>query len=352
MKNLLKVLLVFCTVFWITACSSDDKTDKVKIGISMPTRTLERWNYDGANLQAGLKDAGYDAFLHFAENNAATQAQQINEMTAAGCEVLIVAPIESAAIRESLSKAKEAGVTIISYDRLIMDSDAVSYYITFRNEDVGTIQGTCIEQALNLKEQEGPFYLELFTGPESDNNVIGFFNGAMDVLTPHIESGKLVIASGESTLEEAATADWSFSVAEERMNRILSTHYTDKQVDAVLASNDDCAKGVSNALLANGYADTHTYPVLTGQDCNIDAVKRIIAGTQTVSVFKDTRKLAAQVVATVDELIAGKTVTTNTTYDNQSIMVPSYELKVDWVNKENYREKLIDSGYYSESQLK
>ena len=174
----------------------------------------------------------------------------------------------------------------------------------------------------------------------------------MDVLTPYIESGKLVVKSGQTTFEQCATANWDTATAQSRFDAIIASNYADgTQLDAVLASNDSTALGVANSLAANY---TGKYPLLTGQDCDIASVKNIIAGTQSMSIFKDTRTLAAQVVTMVDAIMKGGEVPVNDTetYDNGTGVIPSYLCEPVFADIDNYKELLIDSGYYTEDQLK
>lgn len=329
---------------------------KVKVGVSMPTQSLQRWNQDGSNMKAELEAAGYEVDLQYAgDNDIPTQVNQIENMITGGCKVLVVASIDGSALTEVLKGAKEASIPVIAYDRLIMNSDAVSYYATFDNYKVGQFQGEFIENALDLKNAAGPFNIELVTGAPDDNNVNFFFGGAMDVLTPYIESGKLVVKSGQTEKAQCATPNWSTEESQKRMeNLITSNSYGPDatKLDAVLCSNDSTANGVTNALLAAGYA-ADDMPVITGQDCDKPSVKNMIAGTQSMSIFKDTRTLASQVVEMVDCILQGKEVPVNDTetYDNGTGVIPSFLCDPVACTKDNYKELLIDSGYYAEADL-
>lgn len=235
-----------------------------------------------------------------------------------------------------------------------MDTDAISYYATFDNYKVGQIQGQYIVDTLDLDNVDGPFNLELFTGSSDDNNCHFFFGGAMDVLQKYIDNGKLVVQSGQTKFEEVATPNWSTEEAQKRMDNILTANYTgDKKVDVVLSSNDSVANGITNALKAAGYTKDN-FPILTGQDCDITSVKNILAGTQSMSVFKDTRTLASQVVKMVDQTMAGETVDVNDekSYNNGTGVIPTYLCEPVFADKDNYKELLVDSGYYTEDELK
>ena len=217
---------------------------------------------------------------------------------------------------------------------------------------VGQKQGEYIEQALDLKNAAGPFNIELITGDPGDNNARYFFDGAMDVLNPYIESGKLVVKSGQTDFATVATAGWKTENAQSRMENIISSFYADgTQLDAVMANNDSTALVVTNALTASY---TGKLPIITGQDCDIANVKNMIAGKQSMSIFKDTRTLANQVVKMVDAIMKGEKAEVNDTesYDNGKLVVPTYLCEPVFADVNNYKELLIDSGYYTEDQLK
>lgn len=317
----------------------------------MPTQDLQRWNQDGENMKAQLEEKGYTVDLQYAGNDVQTQVSQVENMIANGDQLLVIASIEGDSLGTVLAQAKEAGIPVIAYDRLIMNTDAVSYYATFDNYMIGKTQGQFIVDTLDLENQDGPFNLELITGDPGDNNVNFFFGGAMDVLQPYIDAGKLVVPSGQMTKDEVATVNWATDAAQARFENILSSNYADgTNLDAVLASNDSTALGVINALAANY---TGEYPIITGQDCDIANVPHIVDGTQAMSVFKDTRALAAKVVEMVDAVMQGNEVPVNDTesYDNGTGVIPSYNCDPTPVTAENYKEMLIDSGYYTEDQI-
>ena len=332
--------------------SNTEKTD-VKIGVAMPTKDLQRWNQDGANMKAELESAGYEVDLQYANNEIATQLSQIENMITGGCDALVIASIDGSSLGTVLEKAKEEDIPVIAYDRLIMESDAVSYYATFDNYMVGTIQGEFIRDALDLENQDGPFNIELFTGAPDDNNARFFFGGAFDVLEPYIDDGTLNVVSGQVGFEEVATQNWSTEEAQRRMENLITAYYADgTKLDAVLSNNDSVANGITNALIASGF-EADNFPVLTGQDCDITSVKNIKAGTQSMSIFKDTRTLASQVVEMVNAIVDGSEVPVNDneTYDNGTGVIPTYLCEPVFADINNYEELLIDSGYYTAEDL-
>ena len=188
-----------------------------KVGVAMPTKDLQRWNQDGANMKSQLEAAGYEVDLQYANNDVSTQVSQIENMIANGDQILVIASIDGSSLGTVLAQAKEANIPVIAYDRLIMETDAVSYYATFDNYKVGTIQGEYIRDALDLDNADGPFNIEIFTGDPADNNALFFYGGAMEVLNPYIESGKLNVVSGKTEFADVATADWKTENAQNRM---------------------------------------------------------------------------------------------------------------------------------------
>ena len=354
-KKLLSIILACAMAVSLLAGCGAGASGGTKVGVAMPTKDLQRWNQDGANMEKQLKEAGYTVDLQYASNDVATQVSQIENMINSGCKVLVIASIEGDSLGTVLAQAKEKGVKVISYDRLILNSDAVTYYATFDNYMVGTKQGQYIEEQLGLKSGNGPFNLEIITGDPGDNNARFFYQGAMDVLQPYIDSGKLVVKSGQIDFATVATQSWSTENAQNRFDAIISANYADgTQLDAVLASNDSTAMGVTNSLVANYEGNHSNWPIITGQDCDIANVKNMIAGKQAMSIFKDTRDLAKKTVEMVDAIMKGKEAPVNDTktYDNGTGIIPSYLCEPQFADVNNYKKLLIDSGYYTEDQLK
>jgi putative multiple sugar transport system substrate-binding protein len=356
MKKLLLVAAALCMSAAMVFAGGSKDSGKVKIGVSMPTKSLQRWNQDGDNMKKQLEAAGYVVDLQYAgDNDIPTQVNQLENMITGGCSALVIAAIDGSSLTEVLKTAKAKGISVIAYDRLIMNSDAVSYYATFDNYKVGQLQGTYIESKLNLKSAEGPFNIELVTGDPADNNVNFFFSGAMDVLRPYISSGKLVVLSGQTAQAQAATPNWSTEESQKRFENIItSVGYGPDGVklDAVLCSNDSTANGVTNALVGAGYTAAN-FPILTGQDCDKPSVKNMNAGTQAMSVFKDTRTLASQVVKMIDAIAkkAKPPVNDTKTYNNGTGIIPSFLCDPIVVEKADIQKALIDSGYYTAADI-
>ena len=345
MKKLFALALALVMMF--TACAA--LADTQKVGVSMPTKDLQRWNQDGENMQKQLEAAGYEVDLQYAANDVQQQLNQVINMINSGCKVIVIAAIEGSSLGSALDLAKEKGVVVIAYDRLLMESDAVSYYTTFDNYMVGTIQGQYIEEKLDLANAEGPFILEITAGDPGDNNAFYFYGGAYDVLKPYIEAGKLVVKSEQKDFETVATPAWKTETAQARAESIIGSFYADgSNIDAWLCSNDSTALGVTNALEALYDGE---WPIITGQDCDIANTKNMIAGKQSMSIFKDTRTLAAQTVKMIGQILSGEEVEVNSTYNNNVIDVPSFLCAPVFADVSNYAELLIESGYYTADQL-
>jgi putative multiple sugar transport system substrate-binding protein len=329
--------------------------DKGLIAISMPTKSSSRWIADGSNMVKVFKDKGYRTDLQYAEDDIPNQLAQIENMVTKGPKVLVIAAIDGTTLSDVLQKAADKGIKVIAYDRLIRNSKNVDYYATFDNFQVGVLQAGYIEKALNLKTAKGPFNIELFGGSPDDNNAFFFYNGAMSVLKPYIDSGKLVVRSKQLGMDKVSTLRWDGAVAQARMDNLLSAHYTQAHVDAVLSPYDGLSIGIISSLKGVGYGTPkQPMPVVTGQDAEIPSVKSILAKEQTSTVFKDTRELAKVTANMVDALLSGKTVAVNDTktYNNGVKVVPSYLLKPVSVDASNWKEVLVSSGYYTEAQIK
>jgi len=341
----------------LAACGGGDSAgdgDKGTIGVAMPTKSSERWIADGNNIKKQLEAAGYKVDLQYAEDDIPTQVSQVENMVTKGDKILVVAAIDGTALGDVLQTAADSGTKVIAYDRLIRDTKAVDYYTTFDNEKVGVLQATSLVEGLKA-QGAGPYNVELFAGSPDDNNATFFWNGAMTVLKPMIDSGDIKVVSGQTKFEQAAILRWDPATAQKRMEDILTKSYTQETVNGVLSPYDGLSLGIIAALKSNGYSGGgKKLPVVTGQDAEVQSVKSIIAKEQTSSVFKDTRELAKVATSMVDAQMAGKPAEVNDTktYENGVKVVPAYLLKPVSVDASNWKEVLVGSGYYKEDQFK
>ena len=329
--------------------------DKVTIGISMPTKSSARWIADGDNIVKVLQSKGYGADLQYADNDIPTQLAQVENMITKKEKVLVIAAIDGTTLSNALQKAADAGIKVISYDRLIVGSPNVDYYATFDNFQVGVEQATSLVQGLGIdKGKTGPFNIELFGGSADDNNAFFFYNGAISVLQPLIDKGVLVIQSKQAGMDKVATLRWDAATAQARAENLLSAYYTKKHLDVVLSPYDGISIGIIAALKSAGYGTAGTpLPLISGQDAEIPSVKSIIAHEQYSTIFKDTRELAKVTANMVDAVLQGKTPEVNDTktYNNKVKIVPSYLLKPLAVDASNWKSALVDTGYYKLEQL-
>ncbi|NYI40200.1 multiple monosaccharide ABC transporter substrate-binding protein [Demequina lutea] len=333
------------------------------IGVAMPTETSSRWIADGKAVKSGLEGLGYKVDLEYAGDDIPTQSQQIDKMILNGAKVLIIAAIDGTALSTQLDAAAKAGIKVIAYDRLIRDSANVDFYVSFDNYKVGVQQATSLLVGLGLLKEDGskgtatgPFNIELFAGSLDDNNAAFFFNGAVDTLKPYIDAKTLVVKSGQTAIEQVATLRWDQATAQARMDNLLTSTYADgTKVDGVLSPYDGISRGIITSLQNGGYKGTvgNGFPVVTGQDSEIDSVKLIADGVQFSSIFKDTRKLAEQAVTATQAYLTGKEPVANDTksYNNGVKVVPSFLLQSDIVYKDTITPLLVDSGYWTAAEV-
>jgi putative multiple sugar transport system substrate-binding protein len=358
----------------LAACGSSEKTVDQQassgtsnagalIGVTMPTRSSERWISDGDNLKKQLEGLGYKVDLQYAEDKIPTQVNQLDNQITKGAKLLIIASIDGTAITTQLQSAKDNNIPVIAYDRLIRNSPNVDYYATFDNFKVGVQQATSLLTGLKVLNADGskgsakgPFNIELFAGSPDDNNATFFFNGAMSVLKPLMDDGTIKVPSKQTDFKTVAILRWQPKTAQDRMENLLtSTYRGGLKVDGVLSPYDGLSIGILSALKSNGYGTAgQPYPIVTGQDAEVASVKSIIAGEQYSTIYKDTRELAKTTVTMADAVLKGQKPTTNNDkdYDNGVKVVPSMLLESVIVDKTNYQKTLVDSGYYTEADLK
>lgn len=372
-KKFLAGLLVAAMVASMTACGSDptannnsssDKNSdsgKKKVGISMPTKSLERWNRDGSYLEEQFKKEGYDVEITYSDNDTDQQVNDIQNMISDNVDILVVAAIDGDTLSTVLADAKDQNIPVISYDRLIMNTDAISYYVSFDNYKVGQLQGQYIIDTLKLDGSKKKYNMEVTAGDPADNNATFFYNGAMDTLKKYIDDGTVKIVSKQQDFESVATQQWSTDEALNRMQNILSSYYADgkNQLDIALCSNDSTALGVTQAIESD-YAGKNT-TLITGQDGDVANLKNILDGKQAMTVYKAVANEAVVTLKLVKSVLDGNTPDESLTkefdcecsydtdsYDNGTGKIPSYLLTPEVITKDNYKEKLVDTGYYKE----
>ncbi len=338
---------------------SDD--GRMVVGISMPSQSLERWNRDGAFLKRQFEQEGCEVILSFGNDLIDHQIDGIYDMIERGADLLIISPIDASSLETVIHKAAEAAIPIISYDRLILRSPHVDYYVSFDNYNVGRLQGQYIIDALDLNHTvDKTFYMEFVSGDPADNNAKYFYNGAYDVLLPYIATGELSILSGQKEFYQTATTSWSRSFAQERFEGILNSYYINgRKLHAVCCANDTTAMGVMDAIQED--YKHHNQIVITGQDADEANLKRIMDGKQSMTVYKALHNESVVTIALGMEILngekPGEELISNSnwdfeceydtrSYDNGKKIVNSYLLSPIVITKENIQEELIDKGIY------
>lgn len=360
MKRLSTLIILLVLIASFGFANGDKEGGPALIGIAMPETHVERWKRDGAELKDAAVAKGYRAEVAFADADQAKQNKQIEDFVTKGAKLIIVGSINEGAA-EAVGKASAEGVIIIAYDRLITDSNAYDYYITFDNFKVGQIQGQAVVDGLGLSAGAGKS-IAYFAGSPTDNNAYYFFDGAMDVLNPFVQNGGLTVVgpapdnSRASAFSQIATEGWRAEEAKKRMENLLNSDASGVTLDAVLAPNDPIARAVIEALLTDAkYAAK--VPVVTGQDGETASIKMIRDGKQYMTVFKDTRALSRAAIELADALLKGDTPSIagarvdTSSYNTGLKDVTSYLLEPIMVSKENYMEVMVDSGYIPQSEL-
>jgi len=363
-KSLLLVVIVLMFVsalggLLLTGCS---KKAVVDIGIVLPTKDEPRWIQDETRFNDALNGTNYKAEILFSQGSPAIEKQNVETLINKGIKVLILCPHDATAAAAAADEAKAAGVKVISYDRLILGTDAVDYYVTFDSIAVGKAQGQyLVDKAGNTKNN--PLYL--YTGAPTDNNSFLFFEGAWETLQPKIADGTFVIKNSseaialqnkpkltrdeESKIIGQTTTNWDFTVAKNLAEaNLTAAKSTDKGNVFILAPNDGTARAIADAFAAD--KDVKSY-VITGQDAEKPSVQYIIDGKQSMTVLKDVRTLVKDAIAAATDYLNGKTPPQTTTYNNGKIDVPAKPSAIVTVDKNNVKSALIDSGYYSASDF-
>lgn len=343
--------------------SEDTAKADGKVGIAMPTQSLERWNRDGSYLKKQFEDKGYTVELTYSDNKIDQQVKDIEGLIADEVDLMVVAAIDGQALSQVLKDAKDLEIPVISYDRLINDTDAISYYVSFDNYKVGQLQGQFVVDTLGLKDDDKSktYNIEFTAGDPADNNAPFFFNGAYDVLKPYLDAGVLKVPSGQTEFEQVATKSWDTATAMTRFQNILGSNYSNgEQLDVALCSNDSTALGVTQAI-GSDYAGSNNV-LITGQDGDEANLANIVDGKQTMTVYK---AVANEAVATLDlgvALLNGEKpdeglieasgwgfecIYDTESYDNGTGIIPSYLLTPTIVTKDNMESELVEPGYYT-----
>lgn len=334
--------------------AEDQEEDVRKIALAMPTQSDQRWVNDAENMKKALEAEGYSVEVQYAQDDARQQAAQMEQFVADDADCIVIAAVDSSELTEAAAAAKEAQIPVIAYDRLLMDTDAVYYYTTFGQKGVGTLIGQTIIEKARLDDLADDAYktIEFFMGDPDDSDAKLLYTGLMEALQPYLDSGKLVCNTGRTSFEDTSIADCSAENAQERCKNALAGYYTEEELDICAAAFDSLAYGCRSALQSAGYI-ADNWPVISGQNCEITACQNILDGTQTFSIYKDTRILAQACVAMIQAVLSDTEPEINDMeqYDNHVLTVPAYLCTPAAVDLDNLQEMLIDSGYYTEDQI-
>ena len=355
------MLLLLATSMMFAGGKAESAPGKGMVGVVMPTRSEERWNKDGAAVKSGLEALGYKVDLQFSDDDIHTQVRQIEDLITKRAQVLVIASIDGVALSDVLAKAAEQKIPVIAYDRLIMKSPHVDYYLSFDNYAVGQQMGDILIKGMNLDNPaKKPLMIELFGGSPDDNNAYKFYDGAIDRLQPYFDNGTLKIGSGQKGMDTVGTLRWSNELAMSRMENLLSAYYTNQTLDGILSPYDPISLSTLEACKAVGYGSADKpLPVVGGQDCIVASCKSILAGEQYATVLKDTRVLGQATVELVDTILRGEVPAglDTTSYANDSIkdgkpyIVPSVLLESVIVTKDNLKAEVVDTGYHTAAEL-
>lgn len=366
MKKIIAAAMALTMGFSLVSCGSDKSdtkesktanTEKKTVGISMPAQELERWNNDGEYLKKQFESIGYDVELVYAQNKASQQNNDVLGMISDKVDLLIIAAVDGTALSTTLEDAKAANIPVVAYDRLIMKSDAVTYYVSYDNYLVGKLQAQFVRDQLNLGTSDGPYNIEFVGGDAADNNARYFFNGAYEALKDDIDSGKLVVPSGMTTFERVATSEWTSDNAEKNMKHVLKDNYSDgENLDAVVCANDSTALGVIHALESSYTGEK--YPVIVGQDGDIENLKNMVDGKQAMTVYKNVNDESVVAFEVCKRILQGETPTgklaselsiavnyDSESYNNDVKYVQSFLLVPSVITTDNL-QLLVNTGLY------
>ena len=336
--------------------SSADEIQKEKIAVLLPNE--EKWTRDADEFKSTLEEDGYEPVIEYAENDASKQVSQIQELTKEEVSAFVIAPVDPYGLKSVLEDVKAAEIPVFSYEDLIMDTSAVKYYVTFGGRQTGQMIGQKIidtEELDKVREAKESRTIEFFMGSLDDTQALFLYNGLMETLQEYLDDGTLVCKSGKLSFDDTGILRWSKNTAKSRAAELLNEFYPDGAApDIICTGFDDAAGAVQEVLQETGITPgTDIWPMITGNGCKEDAVKRIAAGTQTFSVFMDARELADQCEEMVNVYLHGDDdpeVNDYEQYDNGVKIIGTYLCEPQMIDRDNY-EILIDNGYYTEKEI-
>ncbi|TQK11790.1 D-xylose ABC transporter substrate-binding protein [Herbaspirillum sp. SJZ107] len=331
MKKIIQAVTFACAMLGAAGIAHADAAHP-KIGFSIDDLRLERWARDRDYFNAAAEKLGAKVFVQSADASEQRQIAQIENLISRGVDVLVIVPYNATVLNNAVREAKKAKIKVVSYDRLMLNAD-IDAYISFDNRAVGELQA----QSLVALKPKGNYYL--LGGAPTDNNAKILREGQLKVLQPLVDKGDIKIV-GKQWVK-----DWSASEAMSIVENALTAN--GNKIDAVVASNDGTAGGAIQALAAQKLAGK---TVVSGQDADLAAVRRVVAGTQAMTVYKPLREIATNAANLAVQLVRGQKPAFNAQMNNGFKNVDTLLLKPVMLNKQNV-DMLVKDGFYTQAQL-
>lgn len=335
-----------------------EEEPKGKVGILLPSdETDEKWMADAEILEEELNGDGYDVEICYAGEDTSLQVSQIQEFLEEEASALIVAPSDPYGLEDVLSEAKEKTIPVFSYDTLIMNTDAVKYYVTFDLRKIGQMIGENIVKAKELdkaRESHESYNIEFLMGSPDESHSLFLYNGIMEVLQSYFDDGTLVSQSQKTSFDDTSVMRWSTGTAETKLGEILDGFYQNgEKLDILCTASDDFAYGALGVLEGRGILPgSEEMPYITGLGSKSEVVKKLASEEIGFTVFLDRRTLAEDCAKMVLTYLGGEKpeVTDYEQYDNGRKIIGTYTCEGEIIDKDNY-EMLIDNGYYEEEEI-
>ena len=351
------VILSAAIAVSLSGCASRNNNGAKTVGIAMPAKSLERWNRDGEYLKRMFEEQGYNVELRYSDNNIYQQVNDLQVLIADDVDLLIIAAVDGGAMFRTLEDAEIKHIPVIAYDRLIMNTDAVDCYVSFDNFSVGRFQGQYLVDSLRPDDSDAAYNIEIVSGDPADNNAVFFYNGCMDVIQPYIDSGKFIVPSGKTSFTQTATLRWLTDTALENMQNTLASYYSSgTRLDGVVCAADCLSIGVVQAILSD--YNGGNIPVVVGQDGDIAALRHIVDGNQSMTIYKNANDEADVTLSIAKAILEGRELDESLTdefsaecifdtesYDNGSKKVTSYLLVPEVITADNL-DYLAETGAY------
>ena len=357
MKKLVSLLLVLVMVLGLcVGCAPKDELD---IGIVLPTKDEDRWLADEATFKKLIEEKGYKAEIMYSQADPAIEKSNVEALIEKGVKVLLICPFDGAAAASTVEMAKAEGVQVISYDRLIMGTDAVDYYVAFESAKIGEAMGQYLVDQAAAYGGTG-LNLYLYSGALTDNNSFTYFQGNWNALQPKIADGTFIVRNSEVAekykdikdlsydqlyeIMQSVDTEWTPSVAKSLAEANLTNATAEeKALSFITAPDDNTARAVADAFMAD--ADVKEFRIC-GADGVEGSVQYLIDGKQDMTVYCNPAMIAVAAMELAEKLIAGEKVESAETINNEAIDIPVIRCDVQPVTRDNLVEVWLDAGVY------